>query len=66
MGTYMALIVGGRVVSWEDGKDEKCRQKRERQKAASEVSDIERKECRICEVSFSHSGADKDSCLVGC
>ena len=34
-GTYG----GGR--RWEDGKDLKSRQKRERQKAASEVSDIE-------------------------
>ena len=66
MGTYMALIVGGRVVSWEDGKDEKCRQKRERQKAASEESDVETKECRICEISVSHSGADEDRVLLGC
>jgi len=60
----MALIVGGGM--WEDGKDEKSRQKRERQKAASEESDVERKEFRICEVSVSHSGADEDRVLLGC
>jgi hypothetical protein len=51
---------------WEDGKDEKSRQKRERQKAVSEESDIERKECRICGVSLSHSGAEEDASLLGC
>ena len=64
MGTNMALIVGGG--RWEDRKDENSRQNGERQKAPSEVSDVERKECRICEISVSHSGADEDSCLVGC
>jgi len=41
------------------------RQKRERQKAVSEVSDMERKGDRFCEVSVSHSGGVEDSILLG-
>jgi len=63
VGTNMTIIGGRKLGSWERRKS---RKKRERQKAVSEVSDIERKECRICEVSVSHSGADEDSRVLGC
>jgi hypothetical protein len=50
---------------WEDGKDDKRRQKRERQKAVSEESDMEKKRI-ICEVSISNSDAGEDPCLLEC
>jgi hypothetical protein len=60
----MALTVGGG--RWECEKVEKSTQKRERQIVASEVSDVEINERKICDVSVSHSGAEEDSCLLRC
>jgi len=37
----------------------------EKKKAVSKESDIERKECRTCNVSLSHCGGVEDSSLLG-
>ena len=58
MCTNMGII--GRKM----GKTKKV-DKKERQKTVSQLPDIERKECRTCNVSLSHSDGVEDSNLLG-